>query len=353
MGIFGTKKDKSKTISLPNNMEQTLVQPASADMLDIKLGDKIIVEQGWWAVIVINDKPIDVFDVGEWEMTLPNLPNTNKLLKLDRSHIAKEGGKEQMVFSDTFKCDVYYVSQQLFASQTWRTRLVHQKSTNKKRFDISMSGTCDYRVTDPKALIRLFLLEWAKIAYGRAGIRLSKYINEFVDESVEWYKCATPAEMDDENKMAEVLRKNLGKNLNKYGINFVNFRVDKIDFSQDVFDEITLARLAKQQNKPTEETAGKADASEVEQVVLVQSGSKLKAEASNTAQTNVSTNTEIVVDTTQNTKEQKSNQTDLPSVVLDKKSKGKGLSKKQKQCPNCKKIHNIDVDVCDCGCNLD
>ncbi len=232
------RKESKEILCLPDGKQDAFIQPITKGFVEIKIGQKLKVEKGFWAVIVLKDKPLDVFDEGEWDLTLPNLPLCNKVLKLDKSRVIKKRGKKQLVFLDKFKCDLYFINKNAFVGQPWQTKLVYKKIKGEKYFTALFSGVCDFSCVDPKATIKLYLLETAKIGEGKAIVRLRKYLNEFATEGLEWLSYQNYLDVADINKATQSLFVRVDKNLGKYGIKIENFVIKKREFSKEVEEKI-------------------------------------------------------------------------------------------------------------------
>ena len=373
------KKETKETLALPENFGSgVFIQPLNRAMLEIKLGQKIKVNKGYWAVLVLKDKPMDVFDEGEWEITIPNIPKINRRLKLDKSRLVKNGDNQELVFQDKFKCDIYFVSKDVFKNQQWQTYLVRKKLKNQRRFCVLMRGSLSFKSMEPCNTIKLFLLEWAKIDEGKAHLRLKKYINEFVTEALDWQKISSYKDLSDEIVEQNYLLPKLQKNFDKYSIEISDFRVDKIELGKELDEEIRLDKI--ENDISAEKTELSAEISledkKVESMVVTRGRKSIREERK-------ISNDVPLLDLTKPDEEldKKSLKTDVEPILDDFKSvKLKKVAKpakieeddfiiktvekddaieqphidgKTKVCPKCKKIHSVDDDICECGCNLD
>ena len=408
MGFFDFfKKEKKSVLGLPEKFGGGFVQPLASALLEVTLGQKLKVAPGWWAVIVLKDKPQEVFDEGEHELIIPSLPNITKALKLDKSKVVKKGGKQELVFQNTFKCDIYFVSKEIFANQPWQTNMIYKKIKGKKRFSVLMKGSYDFQCVDPKKTVGLFLLEWAKINPGKAQARLNQYINEFATEALEWCKCTSPQELDDKENAINLILPKIEKNISKYGIKISNFKIDRTEFSRDVSAMLAQEKLEKDitsdeinelgaeislEDKEVEELVLVGDKNETEKeidteikpVVLDMSRDetsklfknetaeekpkkikkekkKSKLEEDNLELENTKTNeaSENIEEINNEVNKEDSTETKSDAEILKekikkpKKDETETVEEGKKICPKCKKVHDLDDTVCDCGCILD
>ncbi len=235
MGFFDLfKKKKQSALQLPEKFSSGFIQPLTSQRLEIKLGEKLIVNDGWSACIVVKDKPQDVFGAGEYELNLPMIPRTTRALKLDKSRIVKHKGKQEVVFKNSFKCDLYFVNMAPFTLQPWQANRVSKKNKLHGKFNVALNGTCTFQTTNVVDSIKLFLLEWAKIPAGKAQGRLLEYISEFASSALEWSRVSEPEIINDKVKIAEIIKEGVSKNLNKYGIALSDFVVDEVIFDRNI-----------------------------------------------------------------------------------------------------------------------
>ncbi len=232
--MFKKKEKEEAILGLPEKFTNAFIQPLSSNLIEVKLGQKLKVPANYWAVIVVNDKPQDVFTEGEWELIIPNLPRVTNTLKLDKSKVVKSGSKQELVFQNSFKCDIYFVSKEIFINQQWETNLIYKKAKGYKRFGVLLSGECDIQCVEPAKMISLLKLEWAKIDNTKALPRIRKYLCDFANEGLDWAKISKPHELYNQENASKILLARVEKNFNKYGIKVINFRVKKAEFGREM-----------------------------------------------------------------------------------------------------------------------
>ena len=403
MGLFNLfKKNKESVLALPEKYSGGFIQPLVSSQIEIKLGQKLQVNEGWSAVIVVKDKPQDVFGAGEHELSIPSLPKTTHALKLDKSKIVKKKGKSEVVFKNSFKCDLYFVSLAPFTNQPWHTGNLLKKSKKFGRYNVAVSGTCTFQTVNVANTIKLFLLEWAKISAGKAQLRLQDYISEFASSALEWSKENNPEIINDKVKVAALIEPAVSKNLEKYGIKITDFVADKVDFGRAV------AALLEQKKRDNEETSAEdivnnidfdSDKTKEPETVTVSVEKERSEESSavldlekveqnnepepvdiDLSQNKVGTVEPITEDELEPIDFTKLSDTELLQKQIKVKKKRKNdtqerkitATKKQeiqepqtenkdevqldedtKKCPNCGKIHEKNDQICDCGCILE
>lgn len=244
MGIFGFfKKNKQEMLSLQDKYSANFIQSLTLGMSTIKIGDKIKVPDGWWAVFVVKDKPRDVLESGEWIISLDKIPAVTKVLKLDKPYIEIKKGKGQKVYKQEFKCDLYFVNKAIFGNQAWQTDTITMRTKDKTKYTVALSGVCDYKCVSPANAIKLFLYDWAKIESPKAQKRLCEFIGESAGDALKWENDLTPQQIDDKAYCAEMLLPKINKSLSKYGIVIENFVVSKADFSIEMAAILTQEKL--------------------------------------------------------------------------------------------------------------
>lgn len=388
MGLFSAFKRKKDTVlQLPEQSSTGFIQPLASSLIEVKLGQKLIVNEGWCAVIVVKDKPTDVFSAGEHDLTLPMIPKTTRALKLDKSRVVKRKGKQEVVFKSSFKCDLYFVNMRPISNQPWMTGNIIKGNKKVGRYPVSISGLCTYESTSAGDTVRLFLLEWAKIATGKAQERLNQYISEFATSALEWSRENDPEVLNNKARVAEIVLPSITKNLEKYGIKIDEFAVEKVDFGRAV-----SAILAQQQRDSTIEPQPEMDADEIvknidfeevkEPVVIDVSNGKTETEtvkSENTLDlTTLEPEPEKVhkieddlepIDFTKLSDEEllkkqirikKKHKEPRKPIPLEPETPkttepepAEKLGENEKKCPNCGKIHDKNDQICDCGCILE
>ena len=377
MGLFGLfKKDEKKVLSRPEKYSGGFIQPLTTGQVEISLGEKLVVNEGWCAVIVVKDKPQDVFSAGEYELTIPCLPKTTRALKLDKSKVIKKKGKQEVVFKNSFKCDLYFVNMSAFTGQDWEIPRITKRNKQNGRFTMSVNGKCDFQSTNAGNTIRLFLLEWDKINAGKAQPRLQAYISEFAGSSLEWSRENNPDILKDKTQVASIISEGVSKNLDKYGIKVTNFVVDEITFDRNI-----TAILEQQKRDATSSVEAEDKASEIlNNIDLDEPAEKemVTVEVKHSAnQKENAVPDKVVLKSNENDEEQEQKSNNFKITIKEepepidftrvtdeellkndfvenkKEEIEENNTKTSKICPNCGKVHNLDDQICECGCILD
>ena len=248
MGLFN--KNKQVVLSLPEKCNNDFIYSVSSWTTEIKLNTKIIVPQGWWCIFVTKDKPCDILEAGEHLITLDKIPLVTKLLKLQKPIVQIKRGKKEKVYRESFKSFVYFVNKSGVQNLAWQTdNIVLRKKdagkNEKKRFDIILSGVGDLRCTDPSAMMKFFLYEWAKVDSFKAQNRVCEYAGEIVQDSFRGTKTYTPQEIDDLENVTALVSLNIQKEFGKYGMVLENFAITKVIFDRDVASNLLQEKMQK------------------------------------------------------------------------------------------------------------
>ena len=340
MGFFNLfKKKKESALTLPDKYSGGFIQPLTSQRLEIKLGEKLIVNEGWSVCIVAKDKPLDVFSAGEYELTLPMLPKTTRALKLDKSRIVKKGGRQEVVFKNSFKCDLYFVNMSTFKAQPWQTGRIGKKNKEHGRYSVVLNGVCDFRTTNVADTIKLFLIENAKISSGKAQARLLEYISEFANKSLEWSRVNDPVIINNKQQIAAQISADVQKDLKKYGIEISNFVVEDVIFDRNI--SAFLEQKKRDEPEITNESTHEIDAKEIAdsidlntgkvgEVVTVKIDRQKEEDVQEGAANNDKNSAEVVDLSTPQKEKDEAEPVVLDKVVIKKKKKEEKSRKKNK-----------------------
>ena len=235
MGLisFFKKFFAKKVIQMPTKKQDVLIQPQSSGYTEIEIGQKILVEPGWNAVIVAKDTVLDVFGEGTHEISLAYIPKTTKALGLDKGKVKKNGVTAEVVLQTKFKCDLYYVRTEFVENRHWQTSQIKVHEKGKKKFKFNAVGTYSFQVQNPDSAIKLFLIDWAKIKPGRAIQKLDVLVSEQIT-NILWSKKFKSIQKLTEYEFGNmILKPSVYKNFKKYGIAITNIKVDNIVYPQN------------------------------------------------------------------------------------------------------------------------
>ncbi|MBR1925420.1 MAG: SPFH domain-containing protein [Clostridia bacterium] len=236
MGLikFFKKLLDRKVIQMKPSKQNILIQAQSSKLSVIKLGQKIMVEKGYSAVIVAKDRVLDVFFEGTHEISLAYIPKTTKLLKLDHGKVVKHGMVAEAVLPTKFKCDLYYVKTEEILNRMWKSGKVKVREKGKKRFHFSMQGNYSFQITDPAKVVEFFLIDWARIVPGKELKKLDMLVGDEITEALWRKKIKSKDELTEYDMGNNVIKPAIFKTFNKYGICINDIVVENIIYPENL-----------------------------------------------------------------------------------------------------------------------
>jgi membrane protease subunit (stomatin/prohibitin family) len=190
---------------------------------EIKFGAQLIVRENQAAVFFRDGKGLDVLGPGRHTLSTQNLPILTKMLSLPWG------------FKSPFRCEVYFVNQKVFTNMRWGTKdPVAFKDNEFGLIRLRAFGTFTMQVTQPLLFINTLVgtqgsFETANVEdYLREIIvsRLNDFLGETVDSLVNLPKYY--------DEMAVAVKTRLTEDFRKYGMEMVDFYVNRITPPEDV-----------------------------------------------------------------------------------------------------------------------
>ncbi len=365
MGFFRRRREEP-VYTLPEELTGGFVQPLSTRLLTIEIGSKLVVQDGWSAIIVAKDKPLDVFGAGEHKLTIPNMPKTTAKLALDKSRVVRTHRRPEIVFPKIFRCDIYFVNMGEFRDQQWQTRKLLLKDNKYGRYVVDLGGTYDFQCVDAADAMRLFLLERAFIKVSYAQKRLQGHVNDFSEQMLRWMRPASPEILKDKQKTAALLKAYLTKIFRRYGISITNFEVSAVNFDKNVasqlgenmarrleFEERNLHEHKKQDTETVSDIVDNSGIELGEEDYVTVSKTKTKQRETNEISDSID---RIILKSSS-----KKGGANVVNATLDLTTKKPKVAPKeekpvpptQRKCPKCGKICGKNEIICACGCILD
>jgi membrane protease subunit (stomatin/prohibitin family) len=190
---------------------------------EIKFGAQLIVRENQAAVFFRDGKGLDVLGPGRHTLSTQNLPILTKVLSLPWG------------FNSPFRCEVCFVNQKVFTNMRWGTKdPVAFKDNEFGLIRLRAFGTFTMQVTQPLLFINTLVgtqgsFEAANVEdYLREIIvsRLNDFLGETVDSLVNLPKYY--------DEMAVAVKTRLTEDFRKYGMEMVDFYVNRITPPEDV-----------------------------------------------------------------------------------------------------------------------
>ncbi|MBR4270291.1 MAG: SPFH domain-containing protein [Clostridia bacterium] len=363
MGFFRRRREEP-VYTLPEEFTGGFMQPLSSKLLTIDIGSKLVVQDGWSAVIVAKDKALDVFGAGEHKLTIPNIPLSTAKLALDKSRVVRHHRRPEIVFPKEFRCDIYFVNMGEFRDQQWQTHKLLLKDNKYGRFLVDLGGTYDFQCVDAADAMKLFLLERGFIKVGYAQKKLQMHMTDFSEQMLRCMRPASPEILRDKQKIASLLRAYLTKIFKRYGISITNFEVSAVNFDKSVasqlgenmarrleFEERNLHEHKKQDVDTVSDIVDNSGIEPEEDYVTV-TKSKDKQKQTN----EISDSIDRIILKSSSKKGTKEVNATLDLTTKKPKvapKEDKPIASTQRRCPKCGKVCGKNEIICECGCILD
>ncbi len=235
MGFFNKKDD---TVMLPEKFKNSVIYPISNSMYTVNLGQNIVVGDGWNAVFVVKEKPREILPAGAHELSLPNLPNITRLLKLDQGKVNKKSDKVKLELPHSFKCDIYYVNTRQIDDFLWKTGKVPIRSKLYGKYKINLEGTLDFSIVDSSKFVSLMLIENSHVRLGKGEKILSGMVNEEIAESILFSNFFNPRQFADKPTINEFLLNKLNENFEPHGLHIAKVDLQNVEFFGKVTEQI-------------------------------------------------------------------------------------------------------------------
>jgi membrane protease subunit (stomatin/prohibitin family) len=190
---------------------------------EIKFGAQLVVRENQAAVFFRDGKGLDVFGPGRHTLSTQNLPILTKVLALPWG------------FKSPFRVEVYFVNLKVFTNMRWGTKdPVAFKDKELGLIRLRAFGTFTMQVTQPLLFINTLVgtqgtFETANVEdYLREIIvsRLNDFLGETVDTLVDLPKYY--------DEMGVAVKTRLTEDFRKYGMELVDFFINRITPPEDV-----------------------------------------------------------------------------------------------------------------------
>jgi membrane protease subunit (stomatin/prohibitin family) len=190
---------------------------------DIKMGAQLVVRENQAAVFFRDGQALDVFGPGRHTLSTQKLPIVTRVLSLPWG------------FTSPFRAEVYFVSLKVFTSMRWGTKdPVAFKDSRLGLVRLRAFGTFTLRVTQPSLFVNSLVGTTGSYTtehledYLREVIvaRLNDFLGESVDTLLE-----LPRQYDE---MAVAVKTRVAEEFRKYGMELVDFYVNRITPPEDV-----------------------------------------------------------------------------------------------------------------------
>lgn len=203
--------------------QQVVARYPEEGSAEVKFGAQLVVRENQAAVFFRDGKGLDVFGPGRHTLSTQNLPILTKVLSLPWG------------FKSPFRVEVYFVNLKVFTNMRWGTKdPVAFKDTQFGLIRLRAFGTFTMQVTQPLLFINTLVGTQGTFAtenvedYLREIIvsRLNDFLGETVDTLVNLPKYY--------DEMGVAVKTRLKEDFRKYGMELVDFFINRITPPEDV-----------------------------------------------------------------------------------------------------------------------
>jgi len=190
---------------------------------EIKFGAQLIIRENQAAVFFRDGKGLDVLGVGRHTLSTQNLPMLTKVLSLPWG------------FKSPFRCEVCFINLKIFTDMRWGTKdPVAFKDKEFGLIRLRAFGTFTMQVSQPLLFINTLVgtqgsFETANVEDYLREIIVSR-LNDFLGETVD--SLANLPQYYD--RMAVAVKTRLTEDFRKYGMEMVDFYINRITPPDDV-----------------------------------------------------------------------------------------------------------------------
>ena len=190
---------------------------------DIKLGAQLVVRENQAAVFFRDGQALDVFGPGRHTLSTQNLPIITRLLSLPYG------------FTSPFRAEVYFVNLKVFTNMRWGTKdPVAFRDSQLGLVRLRAFGTFTLRVSQPSLFVNSLVGTSASYTTDQLEDYLREVVvarlNDFLGESVDTL-LDLPRQYDE---MAVAVKTRVAEDFRKYGMELVDFFINRITPPEDV-----------------------------------------------------------------------------------------------------------------------
>jgi len=190
---------------------------------EIKFGAQLVVRENQAAVFFRNGKGLDIFGPGRHSLSTKNLPILTKVLSLPWG------------FTSPFRAEVCFINLKVFTNMRWGTKdPVAFKDRELGLIRLRAFGTFTMKITQPLLFINTIVGTQGSFGTNNVEDYLREIIvsrfNDFLGETVDSI-LDLPKHYDE---MAVTVKTRLTEDFSKYGMELVDFYINRITPPEDV-----------------------------------------------------------------------------------------------------------------------
>ena len=245
----------------------------------VNVGASIVVNDGYNAVFVVNDRVADVLPSGKHKIGGATLPTTFSRLKLDKPN--KNGNYEKK-----FKADVYYVCMQTFTRlQYSSSEPFYARSDKFGRIKGYAEGVCSLRVEDAEKLLKVLLIDRPYINNREVTELITNLVGNEVNSMLEKNKVSFTEIILNPQVLSKYLNPAISEKTNVFGVELDNVEVASLKLNRRLQKKVSEF-LSERSNleKQFEQTGVKFDAESLSPPQTVEVGNSAATMQQNSVQ---------------------------------------------------------------------
>ncbi len=234
MGIFSVlKKLFNKNIECGDEINGHIVYAVPLKGRIVNVGANIVVNEGYSAVFVVNDRVSDVIPSGKHKIGGAVLPETFSKLKLDKAD--KNGN-----YQKKFKADIYFVLNKPIEKMEYTSNEpFFLKSEKFGRVKGYSEGLCDFQIVDPEKLFKVLLIDRPFVTTKEAKSLISILIGNEVNEVMERIKLEFSNIIINPKILNEYLNPEINNRTESFGVNANNVEVASLKLTRRLQKKVT------------------------------------------------------------------------------------------------------------------
>ena len=234
MGIFSKLKNLfNKNIECGSELEGRLIYFVPLKGRIVNVGSNIIVNDGYNAVFVVNDRVSDVLISGKHKINGAVLPNTFSRLKLDKPN--KHGN-----YQKKFKADIYFVNTQMVEQVNYSSdEPFFAKSDKFGRIKGYAEGVCNLQITEPDKLLKVMLIDRPFVGNKENTELLTNLIGNEVNKMLAKTKVGFSEIILNPKILNTFLNPAINEKTNVFGINVYNIEVASLKLNKKLTKKVS------------------------------------------------------------------------------------------------------------------
>lgn len=227
MSIFSKLKSLfNKSIECGDELNGRLLYLYPLKGRVVHINAHIIVNNGYSAVFVINDRVSDVVSSGKHKINGSILPTTFAKLKLDKP--TRNGN-----YQKRFKADIYYVSNTIMERVEYSSvEPFYAKSDKFGRIKGYAEGFCNLQIYDPETLLKVLLVEKPFVTNKESKTLITNIVGNEVNKLLAKSKISFTELILNPKSVNQVLNPIISEKTENFGIRISNIEVSSLKLNR-------------------------------------------------------------------------------------------------------------------------